>query len=239
MQKAQIVIPEYGKHNADLQKTGERISKSQTYRDLSTIIICPTRGQIHARVVQSWMGLIRPMNQRVIGPLFAIGLEVGDAYNQMILSIINNVELAKYKYILTIEEDNIPPPDGLIKLYENIDKYDVVGGLYFTKGEEGMAMIYGSPNVIPKNFIPQIPIQNTIQECNGMGMGFHLFKMDIFRKMPAPWFRTLQEYNPSTGARVYTQDLFFFENAARFGYRFACDTRVTVGHYDINTDIVW
>ena len=239
MTKAQIVTIDSGRHNADLQATSERLSRSKTYKDLSTIIICPTRGMIHAKIVQSWMSLIRPMNQKVIGPLFAIGLEVGDAYNQMVQNILSNPDLANYKYILSIEEDNAPPPDGLMKLYENIDKFDVIGGLYFTKGEEGQPMIYGNPYELPKNFIPQNPIPNTIQPCNGMGMGFHLFKMDIFKKMPSPWFKTLQEYNPQTGCRVYTQDLYFFEQAAFKGYKFACDTRVLVGHYDAVNDIMW
>jgi hypothetical protein len=71
-------------------------------------------------------------------------------------------------------------------------------------------------------------------------MGFNLFKMDLFRdeKIPRPWFKTLQEYGPE-GARAMTQDLYFFENARNAGHRVACDTRVRVGHFDINTDIVW
>jgi hypothetical protein len=236
--QAQIVIPNTGGyHNSD-PNSASRLQKAKTYKDLSTIIICPTRGQIPAKVVQSWMGLMRPMNQKVIGPLFAIGLEVGEAYNQMIESILANPELASYKYILTIEEDNMPPSDGLMKLYENIDKFDVVGGLYWTKGEEGQPMIYGTPGVIPKNFMPQIPIPESIQPCNGMGMGFHLFKMEMFKKMPKPWFKTLQEVSGG-GARVMTQDLYFYENAAKEGYVFACDTRVKVGHYDFSNDMIW
>jgi hypothetical protein len=181
------------------------------------------------------------MNQKVIGPIFAIGMEVGQAYNNLIESILANPELSTYKYIMTIEEDNMPPADGLLKLYESIDKYDVVQGLYWTKGEGGQPMIYGDPTVIPKNFIPQIPKLNEIQQANGLGMGFNLFKMEIFRDsdIPKPWFKTVQEVIPGAGARAYTQDLYFYENAAKAGYIFACDNRVKIGHYDINNDIVW
>ncbi len=63
----QIVMPDYsGYHNQDLDKSSERLDNPKTYRDLSTIIICPTRGVIPAKVVQSWQGLLRPMNQKVI-----------------------------------------------------------------------------------------------------------------------------------------------------------------------------
>ena len=236
-----IVVPELGIHNKDLDKSIERLEKSKSYRDLSTIIICPTRGMIPYRVVQALMGLMKPMNQRVIGPIFAVGMEVGVAYTSMIEMILANPELAKYKYILTIEEDNIPPCDGLLKLYESMDKYDVVAGLYWTKGEGGQPMQYGKVGEIPKNFIPQMPTVNSVTECNGLGMGFDLFKLDMFKDpdIPKPWFKTVQEAIPGGGARAYTQDLYFYENAAKAGYIFACDCRVKVGHYDYQNDIVW
>jgi hypothetical protein len=236
-----IYMPETGVHNKDLDSSAERLEKSKSYRDLSTIIICPTRGVIPARVVQSWLGLQRPMNQKVIGPIFAVGMEVGAAYTSIIESILANPDLSNWKYILTIEEDNMPPADGLLKLYESMDKYDVVQGLYWTKGEGGQPMIYGDPNVIPKNFIPQIPKVGEVQQCNGLGMGFNLFKLDIFKDpdIPKPWFKTVQEVIPGQGAKAYTQDLFFYENAAKAGYTFACDNRVKVGHFDYQNDVVW
>jgi hypothetical protein len=230
-----------GLHNADLEATVERLNKGKTYRDLSTIIICPTRGMIPDRVVQAWMGLIRPMNQKVIGPLFIRGYEVGEAYNMAVEMVLSNVELSKWKYILTVEEDNMPPPDGLMKLYEGMDQYDVVGGLYWTKGEGGQPMIYGDPAVQPFSFIPQAPKPDTLQPANGLGMGFNLWKVDMFKdpKLPRPFFKTLNEFIPGVGVKSYTQDLYFFENAGKLGYKFACDTRVKVGHYDAGMDIVW
>ena len=247
MNQPQIVVPDFTGKNNDLPKSIKRLEKSGTYNDLSTIIICPTRGQVPAKVVQSWMGMIKPMNQKVIGPLFAIGMEVAEAYNSTIQMVLDNPELSKWKYILTIEEDNMPPPDGLMKLYEAIEehvdghKYDVVQGLYWTKGEEGQPMIYGDVHSVPKNFIPQLPIPETVQPCNGLGMGFNLFRIDMFKdtKLRKPWFKTLNEYSQATGVKAYTQDLYFFEDAGKQGFKFACDTRVKVGHYDYSNDIIW
>jgi len=235
-----VYMPDVGVHNRDIDLAVERLERSKTYRDLSTIIICPTRGLIPSRVVQSWMGLMRPMNQKVIGPLFAVGMEVGAAYTSLVEMILNHPDLCNWKYILTIEEDNMPPADGLLKLYESMNRYDVVQGIYWTKGEGGQPMIYGNPKEFPKNFIPQKPLPDTLMECNGLGMGFNLFRLDIFKnkELPKPWFKTIQEV-VTGGAKAYTQDLYFYENAAKCGYKFACDTRIKVGHYDINSDIVW
>ena len=186
----------------------------------------------------SWANLMTPMNQQVFR-LPIIGMEVGDAYNKALEMILENPVLSKFKYILTLEHDNLPPPDGLLKLYESMDKFDVVGGLYWTKGEVGQPMIYGDPQIYPKNFIPQIPKPESLQECNGLGMGFTLFKLSIFNKIPKPWFKTLQEYDINKGASAATQDLYFFQNAAREGFKFACDTRVKVGHLAIAEGVVW
>jgi len=45
MAEAKIYYPEVGVHNKDLDTSIARLEKSKSYRDLSTIIICPTRGK--------------------------------------------------------------------------------------------------------------------------------------------------------------------------------------------------
>lgn len=227
-----------GFHNTDLESSASRVIKGNTYKDLSTICIIPTRGVIHARVVQNWLSLITPMNQKFVR-LIVWGMEVGEAYNTTIKNVLDHPELREFKYILSLEEDNMPPPDGLLKLYESIENYDVVGGLYWTKGEGGQAQIYGNPKEFPKNFIPQPPKPGELQECNGLGMGFNLFKLEMFKTIEQPWFKTVQEYSPGQGTRLMTQDLYFYEKAAKSGFRFASDNRVLVGHYDQSRDIVW
>ncbi len=102
-------------------------------------------------------------------------------------------------------------------------------------------MIYGDPTVMPRNFVPQMPAAETVQHCNGLGMGFTLFRTSMLLdpRFGSPVFKTEQTYSPGVGTRMYTQDLHFFERAGGLGYTFACDTRVKVGHYDINEDLVW
>jgi hypothetical protein len=217
-----------------------RVIKGNTYKDLSTVVIIPTRGLIHCKAVSSWWSLMMPMNQKST-KVFASGMEVGEAYNRMIAEILASPDLSKWKYILTLEEDNLPPPDGLLKLYENMDKFDVIGGLYWTKGEGGQPMIYGEGKDGDMHFRPQPPKQD-IQPCDGLGMGFTLFKMELFKdsRLAGPeWFKTLQEHKPGEGTRMYTQDLYFFENLRKAGYKVACDTRVRVGHLDPQSEVVW
>jgi hypothetical protein len=218
-----------GYHNQNFASSVERIHRGHSYRNLSTIWVTVTRGVFKSKVVSNWMALMKPMNQPFVGPLFFENEEVGIAYQKAFELILDHSDLSKFKYVLTVEEDNLPPQDGLLKLYENIDDYDCVAGLYWTKGENGQPMIYGNPDEKPMNFVPQAPLADSVQRCNGLGMGFNLWKLASFKgklkEMPKPWFRTVQEIG-----KGFTQDLFFFNEAAKFGFRCACDTRVKVGH---------
>ena len=227
-----------GINNTNLEESIQRVEKSKMYEDQSTIIICPTRGMFPTRVVQSWMKLMKPMNQPVAGPIFAEAMKVDVAYESLIEYILSNEHLNKYKYVLTIEEDNLPPADGLLKLLEDMGEYDVVGGLYWGKGDNGFPMIFGDPET-PGDFKPQVPVADSLQRANGLGMGFNLFKLDMFRNLPKPWFKTVQEKNETGGEIANTQDIYFYKKAAEQGYKFACDTRVLVGHYDAKHDIVY
>ena len=240
MAKPQILLPDLGVHNRDLGAARSRLIKGQSYRDLSTVCVIPLhpkRDGVHPRVVQAWMNLMAPMNQKFTR-LFLTNMEVGDAYTAAVETILAHPELSTWKYLLTLEDDNLPPADGLLKLYESIETgpYAAVGGLYWTKGAGGQPMIYGDPAVLPRNFIPQVPVPDTVQPCNGLGMGFTLFRLALFKdpKLTMPWFKTVQETGKS-----FTQDLYFFNNAVAQGYRFASDNRVLVGHYDQGEDLVW
>lgn len=230
--------PNHGRHNADLELARGRLIQANTYKDCSTVIVVPAIAPIPVRVVQVMLGLMLPMNQKVFR-LFVTDAEVGDAYNKAVETILVHPELSQFKYMLTMETDNAPPPDGLLKLYENIETYDAVGGLYWCKGESGAPMCYGQRDVIPKNFIPFLPPPNTITPCNGLGMGFTLFRIETFRQMSKPWFKTEQEFTPGVGGKAFTQDLWHFQEAAKLGKTCACDSRVLVGHWSESEKIMW
>jgi len=231
-------LDDIGAHNGQLDQSIGRLIKGNTYKDLSTIWITPTRGNLKPRVVASWMALMRPMNQPFVGPLFMDQDEVGVAYQKAFDMILGHPELQNWKYVLTVEQDNLPPQDGLMKLYESIEKgFDCVAGLYWTKGTEGQPMVYGDVNTMPRNFVPQVPKPDTLQPCNGLGMGFNLWNIEAFKTklkdLPKPWFKTVQEVN-----KQFTQDLYFYNEAAKYGFRCACNTSVRVGHID-DAGFIW
>lgn len=236
--KPQIVTLDGGAHNADLARSSARILQGASWKKQRIIVLIPASATIAAKVALSHWGLIFPPNQAV-HRMLCLGMEVGQAYSQAIEAILAHPDLREWEYILTIEHDNIPPQDGVLKLIEKMEahpEYACIGGLYWTKGEGGVPQIWGDPSDPVLNFRPQVPIPGALQECCGTGMGFNLWRMAMFKdeRLRKPWFVT------SAGiGGVGTQDLYFWGDARKYGYRCAIDNSCLVGHYDISTDTCW
>lgn len=236
--KPEIVTLGEGRHNEALAMSAFRMAESAQWKRQRIIVLVPASSKIDAKVYLAHMGLIFPPNNGVFRML-CTGMEVGEAYSQGIEMALSHPDLRDWEYILTIEHDNMPPQDGLLKLLESMDKhpeYSCIGGLYWTKGEGGVPQIWGDPADPVLNFRPQVPKPGEVQECCGTGMGFNLFRLAMFKdeKLRKPWFKTMAGIEG-----VGTQDLYAWNDFRKHGYRCAIDNRVLVGHYDAGTEIVW
>lgn len=236
----QIVALDAGRHNADLVGASQRIADSGAWKKQRIIVLIPAGAQMPTKAALAMWALAFPPNQAV-HRMACLGMEVGEAYSQALEQIIAHPELSQWEYILTLEHDNIPPWDGVVKLLESMEahpEFSCIGGLYWTKGETGVPQIWGDPADPVLNFRPQVPRPGTLQECCGTGMGFNLFRLSMFKdeKLRKPWFKTL---GGAEGQGIGTQDLYFWGDARKHGYRCAIDTRVLVGHYDFQSDITW
>ncbi len=253
--KPQLLITEMptgGYHNGDLGRTRSRLDKAKAWKRQRIITLIPADiprteerdgktyvySGISANVYLSHCNLAFPPNNNVVRML-ARGFEVGEAYSTAIEQILAHPELSQWEYLLTVEHDNTPPADGVLRLLERMEanpRFSCIGGLYFTKGYGGVAQIWGSVDDPCMNFRPQLPDPNGgLVECNGTGMGFNLWRLSMFKdkKLRRPWFVT-QKHDG-----VATQDLYFASDARKHGYRFAVDCSVRVGHYDPIGDVTW
>jgi hypothetical protein len=178
--------------------------------------------------------------------MLALGHEVGDAYSTAIKDILAHPDLSQWEYILTIESDNMPPGDGVVKLIKQMElhpEFACIGGLYWCKGYEGCAHIWGDVKDPIPNYRPQVPVPGQLVECYGTSMGFNIWRLSMFKdtRLRQPWFKTL---DGSEGTGIGTQDLYFWGDARKYGYRCAVDCSVLVGHYDYDgkfgiKDFVW
>lgn len=231
-----------GRHNSDLERSAARVRQGGSWKTQRVAVILPSTDLIPAKVALSHWALMFPPNQQVYRHL-ALGQEVGEAYSQAIGDFLAG-GLREWEYVLTIECDNMPPATGVLDLIKDMEEhpeFSCIGGLYWCKGEGGCAHIWGDPRDPLFNCRPQVPIQGTVQECCGTSMGFNLWRMAMFRdeRLRRPWFKTV------AGAEgIGTQDLYFWNDARKYGYRCAIDTRICVGHYDFEgkygpRDTIW
>lgn len=227
-----------GKHNADLTAATSRVIEGASWKKQRIVVLIPSAAMIPAKVALSHWNLMFPPNNQVVRWL-CLGMEVGEAYSEAIQQVLANPDLREWEYILTVEHDNVPPADGVLKLVAQMEAHPelaCIGGLYWTKGEGGQPQIWGDPADPVLNFRPQPPKAGELVECCGTGMGFNLWRISMFRdeKLRKPWFKTM-----AGEGGMCTQDLYFWGDARKHGYRCAVDCSVLVGHYDQGTGITW
>ena len=225
-----------GVRNENLELSTTTFIQGATWKKQRGICLLPASSMISTRVALAWRGMILPPNQS--WHFMAIeGCEVGDAYNRAIEQILAHPELSQWEYILCVEHDNLPPSDGVIRLIKAMDEhpeYAAISSLYWTKGPEGCPQIWGDPKDPVLNFRPQPPAPGQIVECCGTGMGFGLFRLSMFKDVEKPWFVT-----KCSAEGVGTQDLSFWSNARKKGFRCAVDCSVLTGHLDVASGVVW
>jgi hypothetical protein len=234
----QLVALDAGKHNADLGQSASRVISGATWKKQRIVVLIPAGAQMPTKAALALWALAFPPNQGVFR-MAALGMEVGEAYSNAIKEILAHPELSQWEYLLTVEHDNIPPADGVLRLLKQMEahpEYACIGGLYWTKGEEGVAQIWGDPKDPQINFRPQPPDPNGgLVECCGTGMGFNLWRLQMFKdeRLRRPWFKT------QTEGGCATQDLYAWGDFRKHGYRCAIDCGTLVGHYDVASDITW
>lgn len=242
--KPQIVSLGSGIHNEDLAASTTRVIEGGSWKKQRVVMLIPAGAQIPTKVYLSHCGLVFPPNQAA-HRMAAIGMEVGEAFSNSIAEILAHPDLSQWEYLLTIEHDNIPPSDGLVRLIKRMEEhpeFSCIGGLYWTKGPGGQPQIWGDPKDPVLNFRPQPPDpEGGLVECCGTGMGFNLWRLSMFKdeRLRRPWFKTL-----AGREGVGTQDLYAWSDFRKYGYRCAIDCSVKVGHYDLSgafgiEDMTW
>jgi hypothetical protein len=239
-----LIIQDFaGVHNQNPYSTRARLIKGATWKKQRVIVIIPAGETIAAKVALSHWNLAFPPNNGVLR-ILAQGLEVGEAYSMAIENVLAHPDLSQWEYLLTIEHDNAPPCDGVIRLIERMEahpEFAAISGAYFTKGEGGVLQAWGDPTDPVVNYRPQLPVAGALVECCGLGQGFCLYRLSMFKdaRLRRPWFKTV-----AGKEGVGTQDLFFWSDARKHGYRCAVDCSVLVGHYDLEgkfgpADTMW
>jgi hypothetical protein len=136
-------------------------------------------------------------------------------------------------YIFMYDDDMVLPIDcveHLLMDIENKPEIDVISPLAFMRNPPHYAVIYTTTEgydqenhqpYFVNNFVKNYP-KDTLVECDAVGFGAVLIKMDIVRKMKPPYFFS----TTGSGEDIY----FCMKSRQEAGARIFMDTRVKLGH---------
>lgn len=209
--------------------------------NFSTKVVCATRGAIDFRVCASWMALEDPEGFPRSW-LFAGGAV---PLEQKLTDAIDVALRQNFKFILTVDDDALPPPSAHLHLLNSIGNYDAIAGLAFKKelGPKGERFpVFWSPawgtSPAPTTAKPgDLRNFHGIQESTIVGTHFTLWRTSIFRDVPKPWFTPT--IDPVTRRYIVAEDEFFCTKARAHGKRVAVDFSLSVGHLDTKTGQVF
>ena len=137
-------------------------------------------------------------------------------------------------YILFIDDDIIPPVDGLCKLLEIITNNNDIGavsGDYYLKGSPSYSVhlqLDKKTGIVTE--LEKISNQNELIENNWLiGFGFVLIKLDFFKQARQPWFKCHTKNNKEMDINedAHCTEL-LFEN----GYKVLIDRTIQCLHVD-------
>lgn len=158
------------------------------------------------------------------------GLPVDEARNK----IVEHAKEGNAKYLLFIDDDVFPPPDGLQRLLAR--KADIVSGVYYTKSQPPYAVIskYDYPAGIDDW------VYGDVLEVDFTGGGFLLIDMKVFDKLKKPYFR----YNKGRPQKTEEEkrmgnigeDVWFCKKAQEAGFKVIADTSIQCTHFDYAED---
>lgn len=132
-----------------------------------------------------------------------------------------------FDHLFFIDDDMIASPDLFERLYKH--QKDIVGALAFTRFGPHKPVIYlleeGYDPVLKKEYYTSkawltYP-KDTLVECDAVGFGAVLIKVDVLRKMSRPWF------TPASGKG---EDIQFCFDARKAGFKVFMDTATKLGH---------
>lgn len=162
------------------------------------------------------------------------GMAVADARNHIVREALR----LNAKYIFFVGDDTIPPAHTLRQLIfriENDPKIGVVGGVYFTKSDPPAPLIF-KENGAGSYWDWKV---GEFFEVTGLGMDCTLIRTEVFKNLPEPWFKTVDEDSFLSGvnhAEMWTEDLYFLDKLKKFtDWKIMVDTGIIAGHYDWQT----
>lgn len=144
------------------------------------------------------------------------------------------------KYIWFVDDDTVPPSAAVRMLVYQLDQRPeaiAIGGIYCSKADPTQPMVF-------KDFGTGSDWDWTVGqvfECAAVGTGCFLLRTELLKKIPEPWFRTVDVAVESDDAYMLynTDDIYFCKKAQAAGLKILAHGGVLCHHWDMDTGRVY
>lgn len=147
--------------------------------------------------------------------IMRIGCDLISARTGLVRQALSDPEAT---HILFIDHDmHFLPDNGVSPIQKLLDRdKDIVGAPYNFRSFP-----------LRSTAVPLGEANEDIYKCRVVPTGFLLINLDVFRKIPEPWFRF--GYNDK-GEMIWGEDTYFCQKAIENGYDCWADAKTTVNH---------
>ena len=172
------------------------------------------------------------------------GVEVADARNQMVEKALE----FGTRYLWFVDDDTAPPVFAARKLIYELEqqgppfgKAMIAAGIYCSKedppypivfkGELGQGAYWGWK-------APTKDTEGDVFECSGIGTGCMMIRMELFKHLEKPYFKTvdLDPVDTKVFKEQQTDDLYFCDKVTKAGFKILAHGGVLPLHWDEKTD---
>lgn len=193
---------------------------------MKTLIAIPCMDMVHTGFMKSLMMMDRVGD---IGFSIISSSLIYDARNTLAKHGVDG----DFDRILWLDSDMEFGSDLLKRLSQDMDEnnLDMVGGLYFTRKEPSLPVVYEKVGYYHSDNDEVSPValhyyeypKDQLFPCEGIGFGAVLVKVDLIKKVQEKYGLP---FSPVLG---FGEDLSFCMRAKEFGEIY-CDSRIKVGH---------
>lgn len=166
------------------------------------------------------------------------GKPVADARNFIAEQAVEK----KAKYLFFIDEDVTPPGHAVRQLIyhlENWPKAAIAAGIYCHKSDPPNPMVFRGNGIGPY-WDWKV---GEVFDCSGVGMGCTMIRVDAFKTIDKPWFKTVDNidkfYDGEPSAEMWTEDLFLCKKLTDAGWMILADGGILPNHWDPKSGKAW
>jgi len=199
---------------------------------MKTLIAIPCMDMVHTGFMKSLLQMNRTGE---IGFSIISSSLIYDARNSLAKHGVDG----EFDRILWLDSDMEFSPDLFERLSNDMDEndLDIVGGLYFTRREPSIPVVYQKVGYYHSDDDEVTPValnyyeypQDQLFPCEGIGFGAVLVKVDLIKKVQE---KHGLPFSPILG---FGEDLSFCMRARDVGSEIYCDSRVMIGHIGLKT----